>query len=227
MSYNIGDDLITITSQSVTTFWKRMVATLAFCFLCALMLYEGYEKLLSDFKGEDGVSFLGLLSVLIYLSNYAFFRYKKIVISDKEFKYTSYKLGEEYVVNFKSVSKVLLSDDNFIIYDMMNDTDKVVDLNYFSHDEIQILVNVVCKKIPVVIEEDYAQEMKISLPDYAVSENNTASQRTREKPGDIEPEHREDITPARKRIVVNEIPVPKNSNDVPGPMSSGKRRLEL
>ena len=132
--------------------------------------------------------------------------------------------------SFKSISKIKFNDDNtLVIYDLGNDLDEVLDLDYFYDDDIQLMINVFCRYAIVEIDNNLAQEKNLKLPEYAISHKNnslshkrkTYSEKTYQENMNKEYFTRENIINNNRAL---ELSNNFNNSDV---QKNNKRNLEL
>lgn len=231
MSYSISDNEIVVKSEYLVSGWKRWFVLLVYLILILLMVKDGYEYGYEAFINsakENIPSLIIFFCITSAMINYVFFSNDLIKISDNGFNYKSYKRGSEYDINLNSVSKIKISDENnVIIYDLTNDIDKVINLKKFGRIEIQLLINAVCKKLCVEVDDEIAKEKGISLPDYATTEHKEAFQSRKRAVSNMRKEA------DNNTIQVKDIPtedkliraamIDHSSKSAP----KGKRRLEL
>ena len=150
-----------------------------------------------------------LLLCAIILFYCLFYSSSKITINPDNLVYKSNKISEKKLkLLWNKISKVVLNSDRFlVIYNNELDQDYSINLKYFEHDDIQILLNLLNQKTQVEIEPEIQMNEKFVL-------NNTIAQ--------------QQITTSRRRVV-NEAPmaIKRSRNVISNSPTTHKRNLEL
>lgn len=228
MSYSIDDDEICIKSRRNIPLWKTLGA-IALSLLGAWILFLAGKDIIN---GEKSISISGIatliggpffiLSVLSYAYNYKDW----ISIYEDHIHFGLLNINEE--IKIKAISKAVISNDNcLILYDKTDDVDITADLEWFGHAEIQLLINALCKKIPITVEANIMQEKGLLIPEYAISSKQTSHRRTISSDKLKSENKADDKETKRKRIIINNRKLELSENQLSEKKKDNKRRLEL
>ena len=187
------------------------VVFLLFSHLFHIKDIEYYADILSEIL--YGSLFVSLL-VCFHIEGLFLAYYDTLSVKNEEI--TGAVLADTLFEYYKNISKVKVSYDNFlVIYKNKSDTKKRFSLERFETEDVQSLINVLSKKVPLVIDGGIVVKKGYSLPNDAIpapAEETTSAEET---------------PSARRRTVRNETTQPViNSGSNKSEIRTG-RRLEL
>ena len=226
MSYSVGDNGITVKTRINVSWWQKLLTeALVIILILGLILW-----VVDDInKGKSDIGGYAFLSVCIVMGQIWPWVWKDSISADKNginFDLPKTKGN----VKFSSVSKAEISEDNcLVIFNKSGKVDTTADLEKFEHDELQLLINFLCKRIALSIDGNVATQKSLKLPEYAVAEQVvTGPTRTTaaEETGNVTPTERQTTPSGRqRRIMTSDKPTGEKGGHKENPYSN--RRLEL
>ena len=230
MSYSIYDNEICIKSQRNIPLW-RIFGAIALGLLMLLILFFAGKDIINgdkDISVSGIAALIGVPFFIFHILSYAFNYRDCISINEDHIHFSLLNTNEEVKIN--AISKAVISNDNcLILYDKTDDVDITADLEWFGYTEIQLLINALCKKIPMTIETDVTQEKGLKLPEYAMTKAFSPTSRKRTVTSDKTKRNTvtDDKEAKRKRVVTNNRKLELSDHKSTEEKSVNKRRLEL
>lgn len=178
MSYEVLDNEIKISARSAS-FVKIIGKSLWGIWLCLICFAPVFEHV----NNQNIKNFLCLIIIIasgMILLSYVHFYHQGISIKNKSVQLT--EKAEETKIDFKQMSMAKIIDDNSLFfYDKDNNICYTSDLEAFSREEIQLLINALAQKVVLKIEPKIAAEKGIALPPFAITKSVLSAEKENNK----------------------------------------------
>lgn len=170
-----------------------------------------------------------LFMFLFYWLDWVFTGNKgKIIIDENNLFYNIKKLNSNKTYNYQillsSISQIELSADRcFIILDSDNNQDYTINLEYFEQDEVQMMINILAKKVLIKIDEKITAIDKIILPSFALQKEQKQRRRKMIEKTPVSSDiHNKNIVNYNRNLELE-----KNNNEDDSNKFIPNRRIEL
>lgn len=217
LEYDIQENgSITITSKYIFPSKENIFSVILLPFILSVAITDKLQ-LPNDFLIIPAV-----IICFYYLSNHLS---NKIIITNTKIIYKSAQITKRKIINLiENISKLELTKHQMLIVYNKNDMDCSIDLSTFKRDAIQIIINLLSKKVHLIIDPKIAKEKKYTLPEDAIKEASQITNRRRKvtEIAEMQPikEANKIIKPRRNVELDSQLATNDNKNKT-------KRRLEL